>query len=155
MGKLSQFVVAKLLSHKQGFTLVEFILVLTIISLVVFLKVVNHTENLHPTDIESHISLLTSRIDFYQSLAIKQKQPVLLLFRPYHNDMKVQIGHKTPIFISLKPLILSNRSNLDYLQFNSKGQISKFGTLNFTYQHTHFALIFHIEQGRYRISFEN
>ncbi|MCO4339163.1 prepilin-type N-terminal cleavage/methylation domain-containing protein [Staphylococcus agnetis] len=139
--------------RKHAFTLIETMLVLSIISTVIFLTVVQHSNNNQPSDLDAQIALLTSRIDFYQSLAIKKEQPVLLLFRPYHNDIKVKIGDNAPTYVSLKPLILSHRSNLDYLNFSSNGKISKFGTLFFSYKQTNFSLIFHIEQGRYRVSF--
>lgn len=152
--KASQSVVARLLHRKHAFTLIETMLVLSIISTVIFLTVVHHSNNNQPSDLDAQIALLTSRIDFYQSLAIKKEQPVLLLFRPYHNDIKVKIGDDAPTYVSLKPLILSHRSNLNYLNFSSNGKISKFGTLFFSYKQTNFSLIFHIEQGRYRVSFE-
>lgn len=148
-------VAAKLLSHKGGFTLVELLLVLTIVSLTIFLTVSYHKRLIQPMDLETQTTLLTSKIDYYQSLAIKKKQSVLLLFRPFHNDIKIVIGNQKPVFYSLKPLVLLNTSNLDYLHFNPDGNITKFGTLYFSYHAQKFALIFHIEQGRYRISLEN
>lgn len=151
----SYYVAEKPLFHKEGFTLIEFLLVLTIISLTLFLTVTNQQSLIPTFDLETQVAKLTSEIDYYQSLAIKHKQPVLLVFRPYHNDIKIQIGNEKPFYDSLSPLILLNSSNLDYIQFNTHGHNTKFGTLKFLYHQQKFKLIFHIEQGRYRVSLEN
>ncbi|REI12222.1 hypothetical protein DOS71_01610 [Staphylococcus felis] len=61
----------------------------------------------------------------------------------------------TTHYETLYPLHLLPQSNLTYLAFDSNGNIKKFGTLSFTYLNKHFNIIFHIEQGRYRISYSN
>ena len=141
--------------RNEGFTLLEFLLVLSIISLTLYLTLANQQSLVHPMDLETQVAKLTSEIDYYQSLAIKHQQPVLLVFRPFHNDVKIQIGNQKPFYDSLSPLVLLKSSNLDYLHFNAKGHISKFGTLQFVYHKKKFSLIFHIEQGRHRISLKN
>lgn len=71
------YVVAKLLSHKSGFTLVELLLVLTIVALTIFLTVSYHKRLIQPMDLETQTTLLTSKIDYYQSLAIKKKTCII------------------------------------------------------------------------------
>ncbi|WP_420853963.1 prepilin-type N-terminal cleavage/methylation domain-containing protein [Staphylococcus ratti] len=68
---------AKLLSHKSGFTLVELLLVLTIVALTIFLTVSYHKRLIQPMDLETQTTLLTSKIDYYQSLAIKKKTCII------------------------------------------------------------------------------
>ncbi|WP_258007317.1 competence type IV pilus minor pilin ComGD [Staphylococcus sp. 17KM0847] len=142
----------KLLHHKNGFTIIEMLIVLSIIALSIFLTLcVPKQLNLWNTT-DYQIKQLTSKIDYYQSLAIKNKQTVLLLFRPYQNDIRIvqQDGTKYDL-IPLDPLKLQKSSNLQRLAFNDKGHVTHFGRLDFQYQNSTFSLVFHIEQGRYRI----
>ncbi|AVQ33087.1 prepilin-type N-terminal cleavage/methylation domain-containing protein [Staphylococcus muscae] len=142
----------RLLHHKQGFTLIEMLIVLSVISISLFIVIRHSTEIYSPNNLDDQIKLLTSKIDYYQSRAIKEKQTVLMVFRPDRNNIRIvfQKYHKD-IFVPLSPLHLDMNSNLHTLAFNSDGEIMKFGRLNFKYHSESFSIIFHIEQGRYRI----
>ena len=139
---------------RDGYTLVEMLVVLSII--IVFLSIViTHPKfDFSHLQCEYEIKKLTSEIDFYQSQAIKHHQSILMLFRKQYNDIKIVTSYpQTTRLLKLNPLNLKTSSNLPYLKFDKKGQISKFGTLYFEYQGQTIALIFHIEQGRYRIKY--
>ncbi len=154
--KLYQSQAEKLLRHNDGFTLLEMLFVISIIVLSLSLMITHPPRILSENQIEYQIKLLTSKIEFYQSQAIKSKKPVLLVFRKKQNDIKVMMSDpNTTHYETLYPLHLLPQSNLTYLAFDSNGNIKKFGTLSFTYLNKHFNIIFHIEQGRYRISYSN
>ncbi|MCS4485523.1 competence type IV pilus minor pilin ComGD [Staphylococcus americanisciuri] len=142
----------KQLHHRSGFTLVEMLIVLAIISIMLFITVTNPIKLYTPQNIDDQITLLTSKIDYYQALAIKKKKTVLIAFRSGSNTMRIEIqNERENRIISLNPLQLEPTSNLNYIAFNRTGEIMKFGKLNFKYGSQHFSIIFHIEQGRYRI----
>lgn len=150
--KQLQYEMVKRLRHRGGFTLVEMLIVLSIISLSLFLLIRHPIHIYTPQNIDDQIKLFTSKIDYYQALAIKKKKTVLIAFRPGSNTIRVEIQNQQgDQIMSLAPLKLEPSSNLDYIAFNANGDIMKFGRLNFTYQQQHFSIIFHIEQGRYRI----
>lgn len=140
--------------HRDGFTLIESLLVLTIISLFLFITISHPKFNIFPNSMQYEVEKLTSKIDFYQSQAIKYRQPVLLVFRKSHNDIKVETFQPHHVsYIPLKPLQIKSDSNLNDIIFDKNGKTSKFGTLKFEYNHRQFSVIFHIEQRRYRVSF--
>ncbi|ARJ49847.1 competence type IV pilus minor pilin ComGD [Staphylococcus lutrae] len=140
--------------RRDGFTLIEMLVVLSIVSLFIFLTITHPQFNILLNDSQYQINKLTSEIDFYQSQAIKHQQSVLIVFRKTHNDLKIETTnpHRTT-FISLEPLKLRSDSNLDAILFDKEGKITKFGTVKFDYRQQHISLIFHIEQGRYRVSY--
>ncbi|MGV3041478.1 competence type IV pilus minor pilin ComGD [Staphylococcus rostri] len=142
----------KQLRHRSGFTLIEMLIVLSIISLTLFLMMAHPAKLYTPQNIDDQIKLFTSKLDYYQALAIKKKKTVLIVFRPGSNTIRVAIqNEKGDAIISLVPLRLEPSSNIDHIAFNANGEIMKFGRLNLKYREQHFSIIFHIEQGRYRI----
>ncbi|UXR79314.1 MULTISPECIES: competence type IV pilus minor pilin ComGD [unclassified Staphylococcus] len=138
--------------HKRGFTLIEMLIVLSVISLSIFIVLQHATEIYSPNNLDDQIKLLTSKIDYYQSRAIKEKQTILMVFRPSQNNIRIVFQkHHKDIIEPLSPLHLDMNSNLYTLSFNSNGEIMKFGRINFKYRSEHFSIVFHIEQGRYRV----
>ncbi|EGQ2725181.1 prepilin-type N-terminal cleavage/methylation domain-containing protein [Staphylococcus pseudintermedius] len=145
---------AKQLRH-DGFTLIEMLLVLAIISVFISITMAHPQFNLFHNTTEYEIKKLTSEIDYYQAYAIKSHAPVMLLFRPNRNDIKIETIHPHRVTtIPLAPLQLKMTSNVHALIFDKDGKANQFGTLRFEHQQRAFSLIFHIEQGRYRISYQ-
>ncbi|QQA56693.1 prepilin-type N-terminal cleavage/methylation domain-containing protein [Staphylococcus pseudintermedius] len=145
---------AKQLRH-DGFTLIEMLLVLAIISVFISITMAHPQFNLFHNTTEYEIKKLTSEIDYYQAYAIKSHAPVMLLFRPNRNDIKIETIHPHRVTtIPLAPLQLKMTSNIHALIFDKDGKANHFGTLRFEHQQRAFSLIFHIEQGRYRISYQ-
>ncbi|WP_262605199.1 competence type IV pilus minor pilin ComGD [Staphylococcus sp. IVB6240] len=143
---------ARPLHHKNVFTLVEMLIVMCVISITLYLFMTIKSSMYSQQNIKDQIKLLTSKIDYYQAYAIKHRQTVLMVFRPNKNNIRVvfQNGQKD-IVIPLSPLHLDEGSTLNTIAFDKDGNILKFGKLKFQYMQYHFDLIFHIEQGRYRI----
>ncbi|MGV3244028.1 competence type IV pilus minor pilin ComGD [Staphylococcus sp. 11262D007BW] len=139
---------------KGGFTLIEMLIVISIITLILGLSFIKPPKLFTEYQIKLQAALLTSKLDFYQAEAIKNKSDILLVFRKKQNDIKVVMLNQTkPQYIPLTPLKLNSHSNLDNIKFDRNGNINKFGTLKFNYLNEKFSLIYHIEQGRYRLSF--
>ncbi|MEJ7540685.1 competence type IV pilus minor pilin ComGD [Staphylococcus intermedius] len=141
--------------RREGFTLIEMLLVLTIVSVMISLSIAYPQLNLIQNTTDYEIKKLTSEIDYYQAYAIQSPAPVMLLFRPNRNDIKIEtINPHRVTTIPLTPLHLKMTSNLHALIFDKDGKANQFGTLHFEHQQRAFSLIFHIEQGRYRISYQ-
>nr|WP_269814022.1 competence type IV pilus minor pilin ComGD [Staphylococcus canis] len=141
-----------MLHHKMAFTLVEMLIVMSIISLMTFLMLSHPPKLLSENQIKLQSKLFTTKIDLYQAQAIKHKSPVLLVFRKKQNDIKVVMHNpRETLFIPLTPLKLSPESNLEYLSIDEYGNVNNFGTLQLQLNNRKFKVIFHIEQGRYRI----
>lgn len=141
--------------RRDGFTLIEMLLVLTMISVCISLSMAHPQFNLLQNTTSYEIKKLTSEIDYYQAYAIKSRAPVLLVFRPNRNDIKVETVHPhRTSYIQLNPLQLKATSNLNAIVFDKEGKANQFGTLRFEHKNRSFSLIFHIEQGRYRISYQ-
>ncbi|MEJ7271853.1 competence protein, partial [Staphylococcus epidermidis] len=45
---------------------------------------------------------------------------------------------------------IMNKSNLDYINFDKKGEVNQFGSVYISYDKEIYRLIFHIEKGRIR-----
>ncbi|MCY1614852.1 competence protein, partial [Staphylococcus pettenkoferi] len=52
--------------------------------------------------------------------------------------------------ISLPKGTIMNKSNLDYINFDKKGEVNQFGSVYISYDKEIYRLIFHIEKGRIR-----
>lgn len=138
---------AKQLRH-DGFTLIEMLLVLAIISVFISITMAHPQFNLFHNTTEYEIKKLTSEIDYYQAYAIKSHAPVMLLFRPNRNDIKIETIHPHRVTtIPLAPLQLKMTSNIHALIFDKDGKANQFGTLRFEHQQRAFLLFSILNKG--------
>lgn len=142
----------KQLRVSKGFTYVEILFVLSIISVLIFLQMQRVTfdkNELNSTRLK--VNNLIMQFNYLKSKAIKDQQSITLLF----NDFSTQIPVKEqsmknstidlPLHAHIHP-----RTNINYINFDKNGHVNKFGSLYLSIDKSLYKIIFHIEKGRLR-----
>lgn len=144
----------KLLSARKikAFTMIETLLVLSLISLFTFLSLSAQNQAQY-TKIQSEAKAknLASQIIFLKSKAIKDQNSITLIFNRGAKEVKVVEERNKINTIQLENGIIKDSSNMDIVTIDKEGQLNRFGSIYIKFDQTLFRFIFHIEKGSLRI----
>lgn len=142
----------KQLQVSRAFTYIEMLLVLSIVSLLVFLQMQRLSFNKNDlTSPHSKINNLIMQFNYLKSKAIKDQQSITLIFNDFSTQIRVKEQHKQNSTIDLpQNTYIHPRTNLNYINFDKNGDVNKFGSLYLSIDKSLYKIIFHIEKGRLR-----
>ncbi|OAS85117.1 competence type IV pilus minor pilin ComGD [Metabacillus litoralis] len=140
--------------HKNGFTLVESLLVLSIVTIMSFVLIVNIFPIYHEKVIETFLEQFEKDMMYAQQYALVNDEPVYILFAVERNQYKIVTGESAKTLLSsnyqhkiqIEGVTLKNR-----VTFNSNGSIQKSGTMLITYNGSSYKVIFYLGKGRMKI----
>lgn len=148
-----RFLRLNLETEKNGFTLIESILVLSIVSIMSLVLIINLVPIYHQKVIDTFLHQFEKDIMFAQQYALVNKEATSIIFVP--TEYKYTIGENK---ISL-PLIQRDyndeiniqANNLQLITFNSNGSIRKSGTIHLYYKNQTYKVVFYLGKGRFNI----
>lgn len=149
MGK-PKFIFAQ---REQGFTLLELLIVLTVLTIVFSFSVITLGSFADKMKKNLFITQLQSDLYYAHAYAIHQKEPVLVSFSITENMYQANaVGTKKILFQrKLPPSIYLEKSNLTRFTITSEGTVSNFGTVLFKVHDGSIKLTFYIGRGRFSV----
>lgn len=140
------------LNATKAFTYVELLFVLFIISILMYLQTHASLLNTNYTKTnQKRMTQLISHLNLYKSKAIHDQKAIIVLFKKGTNQIEIkEQGATKKSTITLPKGTIMNKSNLDYINFDKKGEVNQFGSVYISYDKEIYRLIFHIEKGRIR-----
>lgn len=142
----------KQLLVSKGFTYVEMLFVLSIISILIFLQTQRVTFDKNElSSANLKVNNLIMQFNYLKSKAIKDQQSITLLFNDFSTQIRVKEQTIKNSTIDLPPhTYIHPRTNLNYINFDKNGEVNKFGSLYLSFDKSLYKIIFHIEKGRLR-----
>jgi competence protein ComGD len=150
---LTQLQQNKEVSHQEGYTFIEMLLVLLIVTVLLAFAAFSTGPLKAHTEKNYFISQLQSDLYLIQSQSFFSQSSMTLLFYPYANKYvaKDYFGH-TLVSRTLPPGIkISENNNLNEIIFNQSGNTNRFGPVYFNDGDTTIKLSFQIGQGRFYV----
>ncbi|WP_425255839.1 competence type IV pilus minor pilin ComGD [Mammaliicoccus sciuri] len=139
------------INDNKGFTLVEMIIVLSIISIIFMVTMYLSINALARSGLNNGIDDFETKLEFLETKSLSQKQPILVWFKPNSDKIFYQIERNQIQTISLYKGRISKNNEFTTLVFDGEGNINQFGTLKVEFNDKNYHVIFRIEKGRYRI----
>ncbi|WP_075578096.1 competence type IV pilus minor pilin ComGD [Mammaliicoccus sciuri] len=139
------------IKDNKGFTLVEMIIVLSIISIIFMVTMYLSVNLLASSGLNNGIDDFETKLEFLETKSLSQKQPILVWFKPNSDKIFYQIEKNQIQTISLYKGRISKNNEFTTLVFDGEGNINQFGTLKVEFNERKYHVIFRIEKGRYRI----
>ena len=139
--------------NSRGFTLIEMLLVLTIIGIITSIVCHVTLSISEKRNIDQFFNQLIFDIQNMQALAIKEEEKIAINFNSSNAYYAYYDLKDEKIITRTYPegVKLNNYSNLKLLLITSNGNISKFGTLIFNTPYGERKLIVYIQEGRLRL----
>ncbi|MCD8874380.1 prepilin-type N-terminal cleavage/methylation domain-containing protein [Mammaliicoccus sciuri] len=139
------------INDNKGFTLVEMIIVLSIISIIFMVTMYLSINALASSGLNNGIDDFETKLEFLETKSLSQKHPILVWFKPNSDKIFYQIEKNQIQTISLYKGRISKNNQFTTLVFDGEGNINQFGTLKVEFNDKNYHVIFRIEKGRYRI----
>ncbi|WP_436859905.1 competence type IV pilus minor pilin ComGD [Staphylococcus caeli] len=137
---------------KPAFTYLEMLLVLSIITIILYIQLNLNPVNIITNNSEQHqIRHLIMQFEYLKSKAIKDNQSIALVFNDFSSKIIVneQYLKNNPLTLPQKSYILP-QTNIKFITFDKSGNINRFGSLYIKFNESTYRIIFHIEKGRIR-----
>lgn len=147
-----RLIMVKQLLIKPAFTYLEMLLVLSIISIILYIQLSLNPINIIKTNSEQHhIRHLIMEFEYLKSKAIKDNQSIALVFNEFSNKIIVneQYLKNNPLILPQNSYILP-QTNIKFINFDKNGNVNRFGSLYIKINENTYKIIFHIEKGRIR-----
>lgn len=144
----------RLILNKNGFTLVESLFVLSLVSVMSLVLITNIVPIYHQKVIESFLDQFEKDMLLAQQYAIVHEEPVYILFNGDQLQYSLEMNElATPLLRrSYHPGILLEGGTLtNRVTYISNGSIQKSGAMYITYNNRTFKVIFYLGKGRIRI----
>lgn len=139
-------------NHEQGFSFLEILFVLSIISILLFLSQPLHISILENQHEKNFLKNLLSDVLYIQNMTVTKAEDAKIVFLDDHYRVQV---NKNIIHTRSYPSNLSKRkSNLGVISFNEHGTIVQPGTIRLSNDNTTYNIICPLGKGRCYI-FEN
>ncbi|MGM0874244.1 MAG: competence type IV pilus minor pilin ComGD [Bacillota bacterium] len=140
--------------HKNGFTLLESMIVLSIVSIMSLVLITNIVPIYHKKVIETFLNQFEKDVLHAQQYAIVNEKLVYVLFLADQNQYMIEANEpEGPLLIrnyhsqvNLEEATLTNR-----VTFNSNGSIQKSGTMFISYKNSTYKVVFYLGKGRFNI----
>ncbi|MFD2829423.1 prepilin-type N-terminal cleavage/methylation domain-containing protein [Corticicoccus populi] len=139
-----------MLKNSNGFTAVEMMLTLMIVSIILLVCVI-HLPNRNTADPEDEILNIGYIFQSAQTTAIKEGKPYIVEMDYINNliNVKNNSGNKVNTYSLISCEL--NRGGLDRFIYRKNGDTSAFGTIRMTCEGKKVSFIFQINNGRFRI----
>ncbi|MGM7721142.1 competence type IV pilus minor pilin ComGD [uncultured Metabacillus sp.] len=140
--------------NKNGFTLIESLLVLSIASIMSLTVIMNIVPMYHKKIIDTFLDQFEKDVLLTQQFALVNESTVYILFLVDQHQYKVVsvdtnktlLTRKYHADIKIEGVTLKNR-----VTYNGNGSIQKSGTLHITYHETTYKAVFYLGKGRMNI----
>ena len=137
--------------NNKGFTLIEMVIVLSILSIIVLITIHISINSVDKFGLTSGINDFETKLEYLETKSLSTKQPILVWFKPNSTKIQYQINNGNINSINLYKGKISKDSKFTTLVYDGEGNINQFGTLKLEFNNKRYLVIFRIEKGRYRI----
>ena len=140
--------------NQKGFTLLESLLVLSIVSIMSLVLITNIVPIHQKKVIESFLNQFEKDLMYTQQFALINGESVYLLINANQQQYDVKsIDRSTPILKRNYPseIIIESSSLSNRIVYNSNGSIQKSGTIYIHYKKSTYKAIFYLGKGRFKI----
>lgn len=135
----------KNLKSQKGFTLIEMLLVLFIVSTLLFIASVGLKKTYDDIVISTFLNTFENDIYTAQALAISSNSKVKIKFYDGYYEIVHTDGYKR----YYNSNIIIDENNIEELYFNKNGNISQGGTMYIYYEEYEYKFIFNLGMGRF------
>lgn len=137
--------------NNKGFTLIEMIIVLSILSIIVLITIHISINSVDKLGLTNGINDFETKLEYIETKSLSTKQPILVWFKPNSHKIQYQTNNGDIQSINLYKGKVSKDNKFTTLVYDGKGNINQFGTLKLDFNNKHYLVIFRIDKGRYRI----
>ncbi|MBF0842288.1 MULTISPECIES: competence type IV pilus minor pilin ComGD [Mammaliicoccus] len=137
--------------NNKGFTLIEMVIVLSILSIIVLITIYISINSVDKFGLTSGINDFETKLEYLETKSLSTKQPILVWFKPNSTKIQYQINNGNIHSINLYKGKISKDNKFTTLVYDGEGNINQFGTLKLEFNNKRYLVIFRIEKGRYRI----
>ncbi|MGD6766230.1 competence type IV pilus minor pilin ComGD [Mammaliicoccus lentus] len=141
----------KFFKKEEGFTLIEMVIVLSILSIIVLITIHISINSVDKFGLTSGINDFETKLEYLETKSLSTKQPILVWFKPNSTKIQYQINNGNINSINLYKGKISKDNKFTTLVYDGEGNINQFGTLKLEFNNKRYLVIFRIEKGRYRI----
>jgi len=144
----------KLECEKNGFTLIESILVLSIVSIMSFVLITNIVPIYNQKVIDTFLHQFEKDMMYAQQYALVNEQLTYIIFVPTENNYTIERNRvSAPLVkreynddITIQATNFSNR-----IGYNGNGSIQKGGTIYISYKAQTYKVVYYLGKGRFTI----
>lgn len=137
--------------NNKGFTLIEMVIVLSILSIIVLITIHISINSVDKFGLTTGINDFETKLEYLETKSLSTKQPILVWFKPNSTKIQYQINNGNINSINLYKGKISKDNKFTTLVYDGEGNINQFGTLKLEFNNKRYLVIFRIEKGRYRI----
>ncbi|WP_239724186.1 competence type IV pilus minor pilin ComGD [Mammaliicoccus sp. A-M4] len=137
--------------NNKGFTLIEMVIVLSILSIIVLITIHISINSVDKFGLTSGINDFETKLEYLETKSLSTKQPILVWFKPNSTKIQYQINNGNINSINLYKGKISKDNKFTTLVYDGEGNINQFGTLKLEFNNKRYLVIFRIEKGWYRI----
>ncbi|WP_323704763.1 competence type IV pilus minor pilin ComGD [Mammaliicoccus sp. Dog046] len=135
----------------HGFTLIEMIFVMSIVSLIMLISMILSKNTIENVNLNKGLQDFEVKLEYLETKSIASKRPILVWFKPNSSQIEYQIKRNDIQTLSLYKGHVSNDNQFTTLVFDGEGNINQFGTLKMVFNKKKYNIVFRIEKGRYRV----
>jgi len=143
------------MSNQKGFTLIEILIVLTIVSVLTFISIPRINELIQAKEMNYFLEQFREDMLYVQQYAMVRKVSVAVLFYPYQSTYRITEGnmlgrvllHRTySANLEIHPATLQSP-----LMFLKNGNVNKSGTILITNGEQTYKIVFLLGKGRFYV----
>lgn len=139
------------MKNKNGFTLIEMLFTLAILSILILLFVPSFNKTVQNQQVNQFLHVLQSDVLYMQNLSTGNKSDIRMIFNENHyvvtnylsNDIFIERQYPNDVTIQTR--------TINYVSFNDKGTIRYPGTIQIKSRHKNYRVIFPLGKGRFYI----
>lgn len=138
--------------QKNGFTFIELLLVLSILSMLTFIVMHISFASLHKQYENYFFQTLTEDIRYIQNIALSdRKAHASILFNSSSYEIVIRQDAR-PSYVRKLPEGWEIKTNLRSIAFTESGNISQAGTISINSPHNQFKVVFPLGKGSYYVT---
>ncbi|MEH7255108.1 competence type IV pilus minor pilin ComGD [Neobacillus niacini] len=141
-----------MLRNQKGFTLIESLIVLSILLIISSITAFNFKPQYNSTNDKAFISQLKADLYYGQQYAISHQVEVKVFFYEYDYKYSLNSGSNLLVERNHSPKIRVSQGTIPlYFKFNSNGNVDRFGTLFIRTPQKNYRLTVLIGKGRFYV----
>lgn len=137
--------------ENKGFTLIEMIIVISILSLIFMVTMSLSISSVDKIGLTSGIKDFETKLEYLETKSLATKRPILVWFKPNSEKIYYQLVKGNIQTLNLYKGNISKDNKFTTLVLDGEGNINQFGTLKMNFSNKKYNVVFRIEKGRYRI----
>lgn len=135
----------------DGFTLIEMLIVLTILYLIIIISVPLVTSTFAKVEEKQFLNTFQSDVLYLQNISIGSKDHIRMMFREDHYEISNYMKNRTLIYRDYPDNMSIDARTMKYVSFNDKGSIRYPGVIHMETALKSYRIVFPLGKGRFYV----